>query len=76
MTDLIIKICQTCVSNRVRRVKRDIESRRGSERFTARGIEIEECPVCGERLFSPETLEEIVVQKPHTAKRIRKRKSV
>lgn len=72
MTQLVIKTCPTCGSKRIRRVKRNIESRRGGQPFIARGIKIEECPDCGERLFSPEALEDIAAQRPHTARRRRK----
>ena len=75
MTDLVIKTCPTCGSRRIRRVKRDIQSKRGGEKYVALGIEIEECPVCGERLFSPQSLEEIAAQRPPVQKRSRKRKS-
>jgi YgiT-type zinc finger domain-containing protein len=56
MRQLLIKTCPTCGSKRIRRVKRSVESRRGGEPFTARGIEVEECPDCGERRFGPDAL--------------------
>ena len=74
MTKLVIKTCPTCGSKRIRRVKRDIPSNRGAEPYVAHGIEIEECPVCGERLFSPEALHEIAAQQPRQ-KRAGRRKS-
>jgi YgiT-type zinc finger domain-containing protein len=75
MTDLLIKTCPTCGSKRIRRVKRDIESRRGGRPFIARGIQVEECPVCGERLFGPEALEQIDALKPREAKHVRQKKT-
>ncbi len=74
MTQLTIKNCPMCGSKRIRRVTRNIESHRGGERYIARDIEIEECPDCGERLFSPEALDAIAAQKPH-GKRARHRKT-
>lgn len=74
MSKLVIKVCPMCGSKRIRRVKRDIESRKGGAVFTARGIEVEECPDCGERLFSPESLDAIASQKP-TPKRVLRKKS-
>ena len=64
MTQLVIKTCPTCGSKRIRRVKRDLTSRRGGETYVARGIVVEECPDCGERLFSPESLDAIAAQQP------------
>jgi YgiT-type zinc finger domain-containing protein len=75
MIKLVIKTCPTCGSRRIRSIKRDIESKHGGKPFVARGIEIEECPNCGERLFSPESLEEIAAQRPRGHKRSRRRKS-
>jgi YgiT-type zinc finger domain-containing protein len=56
---LVIRTCPTCGSKRIRRVKRDIESSRGGKAFLAHGIEVSECPDCGERLFSIEAIDEI-----------------
>jgi YgiT-type zinc finger domain-containing protein len=64
-----------CGSKRIRRVKRSIESKRGGEVFIARGIEVEECPDCGQRLFSPEAMEEIQAQRLRAQKRPRRKKS-
>ncbi|MGD1277314.1 MAG: YgiT-type zinc finger protein [Tepidisphaeraceae bacterium] len=75
MTHLVIRTCPTCGSRRIRRVKRDIQSKRNGETFVAKGIEIEECPNCGERLFSPEALEAIAAQRTRLQKRPRARKS-
>lgn len=74
MTQLQIKTCPICGSKRIRRVTRDIQSTRGGTRFTAHGIEIEECPNCGEQLFSPEALQAIAAQRPQP-KRAGRRKS-
>jgi YgiT-type zinc finger domain-containing protein len=75
MSDLLIKTCPICGSKRIRRVKRDVESHRGGWPFVAHGIEIEECPVCGERFFGPESLEQIDVQRPSGTKHVRRKKS-
>jgi YgiT-type zinc finger domain-containing protein len=75
MSNLVIKTCPICGSKRIRRVKRDIESRRGGRPFVAHGIEIEECPNCGERLFGPEALEQIEAQRPGESKHVKRKKS-
>lgn len=64
MSDTPISTCPTCGSTQIRRVKRDIESKRGPAPYTARGIEVDECPACGERIFGPEALAAIAAQKP------------
>lgn len=74
MKKLVMKTCPTCGTRRLRRVKRDIKSHRGGQPYVARGIEVEECANCGERLFSPEALEAIAEQQPQS-KRARARKS-
>lgn len=71
----MIKTCPTCGSKRIRRVKRDVQSKRAGQVFVARGIEIEECPDCGEQLFSPESLDQIEAQRLRSQKKIRRRKS-
>ena len=42
--------------------------------FAVRGIEIEECPDCGERLFSPEAMDQIAIQQPRAGKHIQREK--
>lgn len=75
MSKLWIKTCPTCGSKRIRRIKRDIESRRGVDPYVAHDIEIEECPDCGERLFSPDALAAIRDQQPDITKRSIRKKS-
>jgi YgiT-type zinc finger domain-containing protein len=64
MNTLKINVCPICGSKRIRRVIRDVKSRRGGADYTARRIEVEECPDCGEQLFSPEALRRIADQRP------------
>ncbi len=75
MTELRLKICPVCNSDRIRSVKRDVESRRGGVAFTAHAVEVEECPVCGERLYSPESLNQIDAQRPRATRSAKRRKS-
>jgi YgiT-type zinc finger domain-containing protein len=74
MNQIVINTCPTCGSRRIRPVKRTIESKRGGKTLVAHGIEVEECPDCGERLFSPEAMEGIAAQakRPHKPSRQRK----
>lgn len=75
MNQIVVTTCPSCGSKRIRRVRRDVESRRHDEVFVARGIEVEECPDCGEQLFSPEALDVIAVQREQVHKQPRHRKS-
>jgi YgiT-type zinc finger domain-containing protein len=70
-----VKTCPTCGSKRIRRVKRDIQSNPGGEPFVAHDIEIEECPHCGEQLFSPESLDQINARRPKSRGAPRRRKT-
>ena len=74
MNTLRIKTCPMCGSKRIRRLKRDIESTRRGQTLVAHNIEVEECPDCGERLFSPEAIESIESQRLQS-KRTARRKS-
>lgn len=73
---LSLAICPTCESSRIRPVRRDIASNRGGKPYVAHDIEIEECPDCGERLFSPDALNEIAARQPRAGKVKAKRKSM
>lgn len=81
MNAITLKTCPVCGSKRIRQVMRDIASRRGGTPYVAREIEVDECPNCGEVLFSPEALKRISAQRPKVrqsasrAKRDRKLRS-
>ena len=74
MKELVITTCPMCGSKRVRKVKRDVQVRRRGQSFMAKGIPVEECPTCGERLFGPASFAAIDEQL-HAAKGKQRRKS-
>jgi YgiT-type zinc finger domain-containing protein len=51
MNKLKITKCPICASKRIRRVRQDIKGTFHGKLYIARGVEVEECPNCGERLF-------------------------
>ena len=75
LTSLKIDVCPVCRSDKIRTVNRDIESRRGGIAFIAQSVQVEECPVCGERLFGPESLDKIAAQQSRAAKDGKRRKT-
>jgi len=75
MSQLKITVCPTCGSRKIRRVARDIQSRLQGSSFIARGIEIDEFPHCGERLFSPDAIREIDAQRPKAKRTASHRKT-
>ena len=51
MKPLVITTCPTCGSKRIRAVKRDMTITRRGQAYDVKGIPVEDCPACGERLF-------------------------
>jgi YgiT-type zinc finger domain-containing protein len=43
--------CPTCGAPGMRRVARDVTTRAGRRAVIVRGVEVEECQRCGERLY-------------------------
>lgn len=44
--------CPTCGHAGMVQVERDIATRAGRKTVTVRGVSVEECPRCGERLYN------------------------
>lgn len=74
MNEVVITTCPTCGSKRIRKVTRDVTFRRRGQTVTIKGVEVEECPDCGERLFGPGSFDSIDEQM-RAAKGKAKRKS-
>jgi YgiT-type zinc finger domain-containing protein len=51
--------CPTCGRPGVRRVTRDVATRIGATELVVRGVEVDECPSCGERLYDLAALRRI-----------------
>lgn len=43
--------CPTCAKKGLRSVMRNVKTRVGKRAITVRGVPVEECPHCGERLY-------------------------
>jgi YgiT-type zinc finger domain-containing protein len=58
------KICPTCGSTRIRRVRKTITRTFKGKTYRVPSVEFHECPSCGERLFSPEAVRKIQARSP------------
>jgi len=56
---LDIRICPTCGSKRIRRVRRGVRRTVGGEQFVVPGVEFHECPDCGEKLYGREAMRKL-----------------
>jgi YgiT-type zinc finger domain-containing protein len=51
--------CPTCGEKGLRAVARSVTTKAGKRTITVRGVAVEECPRCGERLYDPAALRKI-----------------
>ena len=51
-----LRRCPTCGSDRIRNVVDNYRTRVQGEEIVIPGLERDECPACGEVLFSPEAM--------------------
>ena len=58
------KICPTCGSTRVRRVRRTITRTFRGKTYRVPSVEFHECQKCGEEIFSPEAVRRIQARSP------------
>ena len=70
-TEPMIKIttCPTCGSKKIKRVRKNETFEYKGQPYTVRGLEFEECPDCGERLYDSEAMQKIQAVSPAYAKR-------
>jgi YgiT-type zinc finger domain-containing protein len=64
--------CPTCGVHGMKRVSRSLTTRVGSTKVVVRGVEVEECPHCGERLYDLAALRRLrsarrTPRQPHAA---------
>ena len=64
-----ITTCPTCGNKRIKRVRKDVTREYKGQPYTVRGLEFEECPDCGERLYDHEAMQKIEAVSPAFAKR-------
>ena len=63
-TMFTIKICPSCGSNRIARVRRDWTDEFGGSRYTVPDLEYYECPACGERVYDRDAMRKIEACSP------------
>lgn len=67
-TNLDIKHCPNCGSDQIRQVCRDWSGVYKGHTYIVPALTFYECPVCGERVFTPEAVEKIQAHSPAYAK--------
>ena len=70
---LSIKICPTCGSEKIKRVRRNLSGRFAGRPYTVPSLEFYECPDCGEKVYDREAMRKIaatsgVFNRPRTRK--------
>ena len=63
-TKLEIKICPTCGSGKIKRVRRNCRRTALGRSYTVPSLEFYECPDCGEKLYDSEAMEKIEAASP------------
>ena len=61
---LQIKICPTCGSDKIKRVKRDLARKYKGQAYTVPKVEFYECPNCGEKVYDHEAMLKIESHSP------------
>ena len=61
---LQIKTCQTCGSNKIKRVVRDVTRKYKGQTYTVPKVEFYECPNCGEKVYDREAMLKIESYSP------------
>jgi YgiT-type zinc finger domain-containing protein len=67
MSTLVIRVCPTCGSNAIRRVRRNWKSASGVGAVVP-NLEYYECGKCGERVYNREAMRRIEDSRPTTGK--------
>lgn len=61
---LQIKICPTCGSDKIKRVKRDLTRKYKGQAYTVPMVEFYDCPNCGEKVYDHEAMLKIESHSP------------
>ena len=65
--NLDIEYCPNCGSDQIKRVCRDWSGIYKGQAYIVPEVMFYECPVCGERVFTPEAMQKIQIHSPaHT----------
>ena len=68
--------CPSCGSPRIKRVRRNVTRQYRGKAYTVPGLSFEECPDCGEKLYSPEAMRKIEAVSPAYKSRAHGRRKV
>ncbi|MCX6618405.1 MAG: YgiT-type zinc finger protein [Acidobacteria bacterium] len=61
---MTVRICPSCGSNRIRKVRKDWSGEFDGQAYTVRDVEFHECPVCGEKVYDREAMRKIEACSP------------
>jgi YgiT-type zinc finger domain-containing protein len=61
---LKIRVCPTCGSNRIKKVRRAWVGSFKGRRYTVPDLEYHECPRCGEKVYDREAMRKIEAHSP------------
>ncbi len=61
---LTIKICPTCGSCRIQRVRKDLSRKHLDQPYLVPEVEYFECPDCGEKVFDAAAMQKIQEKSP------------
>ena len=61
---LIIKICPTCGSKKIKKVRRDFQAGFAGQSYSVPSLEFYECPDCGERIYDRGAMRKIEEASP------------
>ena len=56
--------CPTCGSNKIRSIKKDQTREFKGQKYVVPDLEYQECPVCGEEIYSPDAVRKIETYSP------------
>lgn len=59
-----ITICPTCGSDKIHTVKKDQIREVNGQKYVVPDLEYQECPVCGEEIYSPDAVRKIETYSP------------
>lgn len=74
-TPLIIKICPTCGSNKIKRMNKDWIGTYKEKAYNVPSLQYFECPNCGEKIYDKEAMLRIQEKSPAMEPRRKKNKA-
>ncbi len=71
-TQLKIKICPTCGSTKIKKMKKDWKGEYRGKKYSVPSLSFFECPDCGERVYDRDAMHRIEERSPALGKAYRK----